>query len=87
MPTGGVLVVMALGAIGFVYVGQPVARASKKVGREVCHVATFGTKCKPKKPQMAPLPPCPISGCPAKPTAYEAPVNVTRFWDDGAKLW
>ena len=49
MPTAGIMAVLALGAIGFVYGAKPVIKVSKKVGHEVCRVATIGQKCKPHK--------------------------------------
>jgi hypothetical protein len=51
MPPGGVLVACALFAIGYVYVGKPVAHGVKKASHAICHVVTLGEKCKaPKNP-------------------------------------
>lgn len=46
MPPAGIIVVLALGAIGYVYIGRPVAHVVKKVDHKVCHVVTLGKKCK-----------------------------------------
>jgi len=46
MHPAGILVVLTLGAIGYVYVGMPVAHVVKKASHVVCHVATLGKKCK-----------------------------------------
>lgn len=46
MPPASVIVVCALAAIGYVYVGKPIAHVTKKASHEVCHVVTLGKKCK-----------------------------------------
>lgn len=46
MPPAGILVVGALVAIGYVYVGRPIAHVAKKASHPVCHVVTLGKKCK-----------------------------------------
>jgi hypothetical protein len=46
VPPAGVLAVLALGAIGYLYVGRPVAHVVKKISHPVCHVVTLGKKCK-----------------------------------------
>lgn len=48
MPPAGIIAVLALGAIGFVYGVKPIVKVSKKVGHSVCRVVTVGQKCKPK---------------------------------------
>lgn len=46
MPTGAFYVVMALGAIGVVFVGKPVVKAAKYVGHGTCRIVTLGNRCK-----------------------------------------
>ena len=51
MPTAGVIVVIALGAITYYYGVSPIVHVVKKVSHPVCRVATLGQKCKPKPKQ------------------------------------
>lgn len=57
MPTGGVLVILALVAIG-IATGEQVVKGVKKVDHGVCYVATLGKHCKKKHP-VKPIPPEP----------------------------
>jgi hypothetical protein len=45
MPSAGIIVTLALAAIGYVYVGKPVARGLKHAAHGTCHVITLGKKC------------------------------------------
>lgn len=44
MPPAGIIVVCALGAISYLYVGKPIVHAAKKTGHAIVHVVTFGKK-------------------------------------------
>jgi hypothetical protein len=46
MPAAGWMTVAALVAISYVYVGRPVAKATKHAAHGVCHVVTLHKKCK-----------------------------------------
>jgi len=48
MPSGGVIAICALAAIGYLYIGRPVAHEAKKVALKtkhaIVHVVTLGKK-------------------------------------------
>jgi len=46
MPTGGVIVVCALGAITYLYGVRPIVHVVKKADHGICKVVTLGHKCK-----------------------------------------
>ncbi|MBZ5579529.1 MAG: hypothetical protein LAP40_23460 [Acidobacteriia bacterium] len=54
MPPAGVIAVAALAAIGYIYVGQPVAHGVKAVGHAIGHTASKVMPHKQKKENPTP---------------------------------
>jgi hypothetical protein len=46
MPPAGVLPIIALGAMAYIYAARPLGHVVTKIERPVCHAVTLGHKCK-----------------------------------------